>query len=253
MKRLKYLPLILILLSFMCCLILSLSDINLGDVHQIAEYGSHGISGGDPPPGGGHCSNVGVDFADNPFHGWPVNYRKGNWSTISSWFCDPNYFVGYTHWGIDIARLTFDESIYGVEAIVTAEDVLVVRATQNGRYNGGMGNNVQVEALTCELIKCNAEDQQDCKEWCLLHPGSCEEICTGTGWFAYYFHLKDVVVETGDQLEYGDIVGHVDSTGESTGDHLHYQLQGPEIGAFDPAPSMADDYDDSLRGTWQGR
>jgi murein DD-endopeptidase MepM/ murein hydrolase activator NlpD len=205
--------------------------------------------GGDPPPGGGSCADIGLSVEGNPFHGWPVNYRKGNWNTISAWYCDPNYFEGYTHWGIDIARLNWDESIHGVEAVVTADDVRVLRATQNGKANSGMGNNVVLVALNCVRV-CESTGK-DLNADGTIDPDTCDRQCTELDWKAYYFHLMDVTVSEGDELERGDVIGHVNSTGNSTGDHLHYQLEGPE-GAVDPAPTMAGDYEDVLRDTGRG-
>ena len=85
----------------------------------------------------------------------------------------------------------------------------------------------------------------------LIDPTYCEEVCTDTEWFALYFHLLDVTVSAGDILERDDVIGHINSTGKSTGDHLHYQINGPN-GAVDPAPGMAASYDDALRDEWKG-
>ena len=41
-------------------------------------------------------------------------------------------------------------------------------------------------------------------------------------WFA---HLSQVDVFTGEILDYGDVVGLVGSTGNSTGPHLHYGIK----------------------------
>jgi len=56
-------------------------------------------------------------------------------------------------------------------------------------------------------------------------------------WKATYMHLLDVTVSAGQIVHAGDVMGHVNSTGNSTGDHLHYQINGPE-GAIDPAPTF---------------
>ena len=60
-------------------------------------------------------------------------------------------------------------------------------------------------------------------------------------------------MQVGDRVERGDVIGHVDSTGLSTGDHLHYQINGPGVGAIDPAPAMAGSYDDAMRYEWKGK
>lgn len=41
----------------------------------------------------------------------------------------------------------------------------------------------------------------------------------------YYAHLKDVLVTSGQEVAVGDILGHVGSTGRSTGPHLHFELR----------------------------
>lgn len=42
-----------------------------------------------------------------------------------------------------------------------------------------------------------------------------------------YWHLikADAVVKTGQQVKVGDLIGYADSTGVSTGDHLHFGLK----------------------------
>ena len=251
MRRLKFLPIALLLFMLLCLFVVGLSDFQLGKTRQLGGYGSHGYPGlgGDSPPGGGDCSNIGLPKEGNPFTGWPVNYRKGNWNTITSWFCDPDYFPGYTHWGIDLGRLNWDESIYGIEAIVTADEVVVLRASQNGKHNSGMGNNVMLAAVHCEWV---CEETEDLNGDGVIDPGYCEDRCAELGWIAYYFHLLDVTVEAGDRLERGDVIGHVDSTGNSTGDHLHYQIEDPDGSAIDPAPAMAGSYEDGMRKIRKG-
>ncbi len=47
----------------------------------------------------------------------------------------------------------------------------------------------------------------------------------GGGLKAYLFHLSALHVEAGDIVEKGQLIGEVGTTGFSTGNHLHYQLQ----------------------------
>jgi len=245
-------PLMVFVLVLLCLLTFALSNTWQGEVTYYGDYGDYGIPllGGDPPPRRGHCAWVGVAQPDNPFSGWPVNYHPGDWNTITSWFCDPTYFKGYTHWGIDIGRLNWNESIYNKEAVVTAEDVVVMRASCCDRFNSGMGNNVMVQALDCETVN-EALVGEDLDGNGVIEQDDIE-ICEETGWFAIYMHLLDVTVVAGDRLKRGDVIGHIDNTGNSTGDHLHYQINGPN-GAVDPAPSMAASYDDALRDEWKGQ
>lgn len=44
----------------------------------------------------------------------------------------------------------------------------------------------------------------------------------GEAWVTEYRHLDKLAVEAGDEVESGDVIGQMGSTGESTGPHLHY-------------------------------
>lgn len=45
----------------------------------------------------------------------------------------------------------------------------------------------------------------------------------GGGYTSYYAHLQDWSVSVGQHVGYGTTIGHVGSTGGSTGPHLHYE------------------------------
>lgn len=70
-------------------------------------------------------------------------------------------------------------------------------------------------------------------------------------WYRHrYWHLIALDVEQGDQIQTGDLIGYADSTGFSSGDHLHFELKEVDIngrvlnqgngyfGAIDPIPFM---------------
>jgi len=56
----------------------------------------------------------------------------------------------------------------------------------------------------------------------------------GIGLFSIYCHLSETVVREGTVIEKGTVIGHVGSTGRSTGPHLHWGLR------------LGDDYADPL-------
>ncbi|MFT6398807.1 MAG: murein DD-endopeptidase MepM/ murein hydrolase activator NlpD [Bradymonadia bacterium] len=60
--------------------------------------------------------------------------------------------------------------------------------------------------------------------WCDSGTGNCVVIDHASGWRSQYFHLSDVDVRPGEQVEQGEKIGEVGSTGRSTGPHLHFQL-----------------------------
>jgi len=45
------------------------------------------------------------------------------------------------------------------------------------------------------------------------------------GIYSIYYHLDSVIAEEGEIVETGDLIGHVGSTGFSTGAHLHWELR----------------------------
>jgi len=47
----------------------------------------------------------------------------------------------------------------------------------------------------------------------------------GQGFNSAYLHLSDVLVEEGDLVEQGQLIGHVGSTGRSTGPHLCWRIR----------------------------
>jgi murein DD-endopeptidase MepM/ murein hydrolase activator NlpD len=45
----------------------------------------------------------------------------------------------------------------------------------------------------------------------------------GLGLKTFYEHMDDIVITQGDMVNKGDVIGHVGTTGYSTGCHLHFQ------------------------------
>lgn len=70
-------------------------------------------------------------------------------------------------------------------------------------------------------------------EWADRH-GNLVAIDHGDGLITRYTHLLDFQVEVGDQVDQGQQIGRVGSTGESTGSHLHFEL----ILKIDPTPLL---------------
>ena len=55
--------------------------------------------------------------------------------------------------------------------------------------------------------------------------GKCVEIDHGYGFKSRYAHMSRIEVKRGQELTRGQLVGLVGSTGQSTGDHLHYEIE----------------------------
>lgn len=55
--------------------------------------------------------------------------------------------------------------------------------------------------------------------------GNVVKVDHGYGYVSIYAHLNKIKVRKGQNLQRGDIIGEVGSTGRSTGPHLHYEIQ----------------------------
>lgn len=104
----------------------------------------------------------------------------------SSYFGWRSYGGGSFHQGLDIAA-PLGSPIYA------ADSGSVISATYNGGYNGGAGN------------------------WVV--------ISHGNGMVTKYMHCTQVFVSVGDQVSKGQNIATIGSTGDSSGPHLHFQVE----------------------------
>ncbi|WP_159790814.1 M23 family metallopeptidase [Sodalinema gerasimenkoae] len=67
--------------------------------------------------------------------------------------------------------------------------------------------------------------------------GKYVEVDHGNGYMTLYAHLSEISVQWGEEVERGDLVGLVGSTGRSTAPHLHYSIF-EDNEAIDPQPFL---------------
>lgn len=60
--------------------------------------------------------------------------------------------------------------------------------------------------------------------WDSMGGGNFVQLKLDDGSIVDLFHLKDVAVKVGQDVSGSTLLGHVDSTGNSTGNHLHFQV-----------------------------
>ena len=59
--------------------------------------------------------------------------------------------------------------------------------------------------------------------------GNLVEVRHDFGLTTRYAHLSEIVVEIGDNVQNGDLIGYMGNTGRSTGPHLHYEVRVDDI------------------------
>lgn len=71
--------------------------------------------------------------------------------------------------------------------------------------------------------------------------GKLVTISHGEGFTSLYGHLNEMLVNPGDTVKAGEIIGRVGSTGASTGPHLHFEWRhfGKAINPLKVFPSLA--------------
>ena len=67
--------------------------------------------------------------------------------------------------------------------------------------------------------------------------GNLVELDHGKGLQTRYGHLSKILVNPGDQVRRGQLIGLMGSTGRSTGSHLHYEVR-MDGGAVNPLPFL---------------
>ncbi len=135
----------------------------------------------------------------NPFGG-----EGQNWTGITAYFHDLRYFAqfGMVHTGVDLVPLGV---YYENNKAYQETNQVIVFATNNGKansYTDGYG------ALTVDITNSDNSIQTE------------------------YKHLKQIFLNTGEQVKAGQPVGIMGMTGFATGEHLHYEVRLNEGGSW---------------------
>lgn len=71
--------------------------------------------------------------------------------------------------------------------------------------------------------------------------GKAVYISHGQGIVTRYGHMSKIAVEAGQRVQRGEVIGHVGSTGRSTGNHVHYEVH-VDGKATNPLAYILDDF-----------
>ena len=120
---------------------------------------------------------------------WPVPYNN------TAVTCHFGYYSnGQPHYGTDIVvRDANGNNISNGKTIVAAQSGKVIRAINNGGYNGGYGN------------------------YCIIDHGN--------GILTLYAHTRTLTVYEGQIVSQGQKIAEIGLTGNTTGYHLHFEVR----------------------------
>lgn len=141
-----------------------------------------------------------------------VSGAKGwAWPTVYPFVITSKYGPrwGKYHRGIDISGTGFGSPIYN------SADGVVTKVNNTCANNGYYGS------------KCGGGH------------GNHVTILTDTGYTVYYSHMKkNIKVKVGDRVSRGQKIGEMGNSGSSTGTHLHYQIQDPNMTYVNPCKGV---------------
>jgi murein DD-endopeptidase MepM/ murein hydrolase activator NlpD len=88
----------------------------------------------------------------------------------------------------------------------------------------GQHNAVDISSAVGQAVRSPADGIVVKAEWANGY-GNVIYISHGYGYSTRYGHLSNFAVRPGQRVKRGDVLGHVGSTGRSTGPHLHYEVR----------------------------
>ena len=88
----------------------------------------------------------------------------------------------------------------------------------------GQHNAIDISSAIGQPIRTPADGIVVKAEWASGY-GNVIYISHGYGYSTRYGHLSNFAVSPGQRIKRGEIIGHVGSTGRSTGPHLHYEVR----------------------------
>lgn len=118
-----------------------------------------------------------------------------------------------------------DDFVWPVEGRITTEFGVIryINERESGRHSGldiAAPTGTPVLAANCGRVTLSED---------LNVPGKTVVIDHGLNLFTVYYHLDERIVEEGEKVERGEVIGEVGSTGFSTGPHLHLTFSAGDI------------------------
>ncbi len=125
-----------------------------------------------------------------------------------------------------------------LEAILRYEEAIPSGFPTSGRNTSGFGNRIGPQSGRLEkhtgwdiatnagsIVRATAPGVVQTAGWTNIGYGMHIIVDHGYGIKTLYGHLSKLLVNPGREIQVGDVIGLVGSTGNSTGPHLHYEVR----------------------------
>ena len=136
--------------------------------------------------------------------------------------------VKNAQWVLDLApedahlMLGGAASVLGLAAWARGDLEVAHRMTADGMANVRRAG--YISSAIGALVRSPADGIVVKAEWANGY-GNVIFVSHGYGYSTRYGHLSSFAVRAGQRVKRGDVIGHVGSTGRSTGPHLHYEVR----------------------------
>jgi murein DD-endopeptidase MepM/ murein hydrolase activator NlpD len=104
-----------------------------------------------------------------------------------------------------------------------------------GPHTGGVHGGLDLSAKEGEPIYAVASGKVAVAGW-QGAAGKSVTIQVNSGKYVLYGHMSKITAQNGERVKAGEKIGEVGSTGNSTGPHLHLQVELAGSGTIDPLP-----------------
>jgi murein DD-endopeptidase MepM/ murein hydrolase activator NlpD len=153
---------------------------------------------------------------------WPVDGAEGpSWVVVNYVDADRGSGMADYAGGTDGTARTYDGH-QGVDISISSFRVM----------DAGVG----VVAAVSGVVEYVIDGFDDRHTECIDNDANVVSVRHSSGYLLHYVHLRtdSVVVEVGDLVEAGDVLGQVGSSGCSTHPHLHFEITDPDGDWVDP-------------------
>ena len=129
---------------------------------------------------------------------------------------------------VDAREIESDLQFFKEKFIIPVDDAIITGVYGSQRILNGKPRwphyGIDIAAKQGTMIKSSGSGIVTMAEDDLYYTGGTVIMDHGHGISTIYSHLENVLVSVGDQINQGDIIGTVGSTGRSTGPHLDFRV-----------------------------